>query len=1066
MLVEQDVAEATAPETSGLNEQSPPGSAATGVVAARLAAALATGDLIYVAGNGQRAEAVARALAGMAPDAAIVLLAQADGLPGDDVPATPANIGQRVAAFRRLAHRDEERAALITTAEAAAALYAAPGAFSGTPTIMAVGDPFDAAEWQGRLESLGYFLDDRVDEHGEMAVRGNVVDLFPADADAPVRIEMTDGRIAAIRHYDPVTQRGEDAIDRIAIGDACEPPAADATLFDHLPGAAIALDPDAAARRDRFVELAADGARTRKAHRGPALVAKLADGARWADALAGRATIDLATGDEAEGARFVEQRQPLRAVARAIRAARAAGDTVVLAGGARDLRFLSGRIARALSEAPAPAADWQAVLDAAGGALLSLAAPIERGWHGAGLLVIAAADLLGARAGDEGVIAGIDPLSGEAVDFRLGDVVIHEDFGIGVLRGIEPVTAAEETGDAIRLEYAKDGQRLVPVLEADCIWRYGADADAVTLDKLDGSSWQSRRGEIAAAVAESAKGLTALAAERAGRKAAVLEPAVADYERFAGRFPFTETRDQLRAIEAVRADLASGKPMDRLVIGDVGYGKTEVALRAAAVAALAGRQVAIVAPTTVLVRQHLETFRRRFDGLGIAVAGLSRLSSAAEAKATKAGLADGSIRIVVGTSAIAGKGVSFKEIGLVVIDEEQRFGAADKLKLRSICDACHVLTLTATPIPRTLQTALVGLQELSVIATPPAIRQPIRTSVGGYDPALVRMALLREKARGGQSFVVVPRIEDMAKLAEMLHGLVPELIVREAHGKMPAAAIDEAMVAFAEGEGDVLLATNIIEAGLDVPRANTMIVWRADRFGLSQLHQLRGRVGRAARRGQVLLLTEPATAIKPATLKRLRTLEALDRLGAGFAISARDLDMRGAGDLLGDEQAGHMKLIGIDLYQHLLGQALRAARGEAVDRWTPELSLGIAGSLPEAWIPEVELRLNLYVRLARITAADALDALAEEMEDRFGPPPAEARTLLAVARIRLLAVAACIQKIVAGPAAIALTPHAGFSADTAGLEAKGDRLLLREATEADEARLARVAELLETMAER
>ncbi|WP_156679891.1 helicase-related protein [Sphingomonas profundi] len=1037
--------------------------AASGMVAARLALALADGDLIYVAESGQRAEAVAAALEAMAPQAAVVLLPQADGLPGEDVPATPANIGRRVAAFRRLAARDGGRVALISTAEAAAMLHPAPESFAGAPLAIAAGDPIDPTGLRERLEAIGYFLDDRVDEHGEMAIRGTVVDLFPADALAPLRIETADGAIAAIRAYDAVTQRGGEAIERIEVGAACEPAVGDTTLFDHVPGAAIAIDPGATERRDRFIALAEDGARTRRAHKRPPLKTALADAARWEQALAGRERIDVAAGDEEAGERFVEARQPVRAVAKAIRAAREQGDRVVLAAGPRDLRFLSRRIGKPLGEAPQLVEDWQAVEAAPPGALLAIAAPIERGWRAPGLLAIAAADLLGARAGDEGTVATIDPLSGEATDFRLGDVVIHEDFGIGVLRGIEPVTAGDVTSDAIRIEYAKDGQRLVPVEEADRIWRYGADADAVSLDRLDGSGWQKRRGDIAAAVAESAKGLSALAAERATRKAPVLDPPVADYERFAGRFPFTETRDQLRAIEAVRADLASGRPMDRLVVGDVGYGKTEVALRAAAIAALAGRQVAIVAPTTVLVRQHLETFRRRFEGLDIAIAGLSRLSTPAEAKAAKAGLADGSVRIVIGTSAIAAKGVRFAALGLVVIDEEQRFGAADKLKLRTLSDACHVLTLTATPIPRTLQTALVGLQELSVIATPPAVRQPIRTSVGLYDPALVRMALLREQARGGQSFVVVPRIEDMAKLAEMLRGLVPELAVREAHGKMSAAEIDAAMVGFAEGEGDVLLATNIIEAGLDVPRANTMIVWRADRFGLSQLHQLRGRVGRAARRGQVLLLTDPADAIKPATLKRLRTLEALDRLGAGFAISARDLDMRGAGDLLGDEQAGHMKLIGVDLYQHLLGQALRAARGEAADRWTPGLSLGLAGSLPEAWIPEVELRLNLYVRLARAATPAALDALEEEMEDRFGTLPAEARTLMAIARIRLLAAAAMIDRVVAGPAAIALTPRSGFAGATDGLEAKGDRLLLRTETDANEARLAQVATLLEGM---
>jgi transcription-repair coupling factor (superfamily II helicase) len=499
--------------------------------------------------------------------------------------------------------------------------------------------------------------------------------------------------------------------------------------------------------------------------------------------------------------------------------------------------------------------------------------------------------------------------------------------------------------DAIRLQYAGETQRLVAVEEADRLWRYGADADAVTLDKLDGSSWEKRRGEIDRTVAETARQLVALAEERANRTAAVLNPPVSDYERFAATFPFTETPDQARAIEAVRADLASGKPMDRLVVGDVGYGKTEVALRAVAVAALSGKQVALVAPTTVLVRQHIESFRKRFERFGIAVAGLSRLSTPAEMRAAKKGLADGSVRVVIGTKAVAGKGVEFQDLGLVVIDEEQRFGTADKARLRTLAEGVHVLTLTATPIPRTLQGALVGLQELSLITTPPARRLPTRTSVAGFAPELVRPALIREKRRGGQSFVVVPRIEDMAPMAERLAKLVP---ISSSARPMARCPPPRSMTRWCASpwrrrcpachqhhrggprhparQYDADLARRPLRPGSAASAAR--------------------RVGRGRQRGYLLLLTEPDAQIAPATLKRLRTMEALDQLGAGFAISARDLDLRGAGELLGEEQAGHVKLIGLGLYQRLLGQALRAARGETVDDWTPELHLGLAGGLP------------------------------------------------------------------------------------------------------------------------
>jgi transcription-repair coupling factor (superfamily II helicase) len=486
--------------------------------------------------------------------------------------------------------------------------------------------------------------------------------------------------------------------------------------------------------------------------------------------------------------------------------------------------------------------------------------------------------------------------------------------------------------------------------------------------------------------------------------------------------------------------------MDRLVVGDVGYGKTEVALRAAAMAALAGKQVALAAPTTVLARQHFETFRDRFADLGLEVTGLSRLSSGAEKKRVLAGLKDGSVQVVIGTGAVAGKAVTYKDLGLVIVDEEQRFGAADKRKLREL-GAAHVLTLSATPIPRTLQNALIGLQQLSVIATPPARRQPIRTSVGPFDPEMVRTALLRERGRGGQSFVVVPRIEDFEPMARQLAEFAPELELLQAHGKMPAAEIDEAMVSFANGDGDVLLATNIIEAGLDVPRANTMIIWRADRFGLSQLHQLRGRVGRGARRGQIYLLTDPAAEIAPQTIARLNTLQAFDRLGAGFEISARDLDMRGAGDLLSEEQTGHIKLIGVDLYQHLLEIAVREAKGETVEDWIPVLNLGIGGRLSPTWIPDDDIRVGLYVRLSRITNLEALEAFEDELADRFGEPPDEVQQLLATIRVRVLARTAHIEKVDSGPAAIAFTPHANFVAqDEPGeIEQSNGRLLLKQA---------------------
>jgi transcription-repair coupling factor (superfamily II helicase) len=1027
-----------------------------GPTVARLCEALANGSVIVVACGEQRGEAIAKAATALTSPK-VLWCPPPDKLPGEATPSSPAVAGRRVAALAGLKAAGDEPVLFVTDAISAAHKVAPPEAFTAPPLVLRAGDEIEGEALASRLEEIGYFSDDRVDEPGEYAVRGGAIDLFPADAEKPVRIHLHDSRVERIGAYDPVSQLGGDeALAMLVIRPAVEPAVGDdaVTIFDHLPGAAAAVDPEALDLRDRFISLAGES-------RGSASIMT----GDWKTPLTGRSRIDISEGDEQPGRRFIEDKRPDRSFRAAIREAQEKGDRILVAGSPRDIRFLSRRLEQGFAKAPQPIQSWAEIAEAEEGALLTAYVELDRGWTADGLTVVAGPDILGARALERSIGAAPDPLAQEVADFHLGDAVIHEDHGLGVLRGIDSVSTGEAENDAIRLEYAGEAQRLVPVEEAGRLWRYGAEAEAISLDKLDGSSWEKRRGEIDAAIAETARQLVALAEERAGRSAPVLDPPVPDYERFAAGFPYAETPDQLRAIQAVRDDLASGKPMDRLVVGDVGYGKTEVALRAAALAALAGKQTALIAPTTVLVRQHIETFRRRFEKLGIKVAGLSRLSSAAEARETKKGLADGSIRIVIGTKMIAGKTVAFQDLALVIVDEEQRFGAADKAKLRALSSEAHVLTLTATPIPRTLQSALVGLQELSLITTPPARRLPTRTALASFAPDPIRLALLREKKRGGQSFVVVPRIEDMAAMAARLRELVPSLTLRQAHGKMAPAEIDEEMIRFASGDGDVLLATNIIEAGLDIPRANTMLIWRADRFGLAQLHQLRGRIGRGRVRGYLMLLTEADAEIAPATLKRLRTLEALDQLGAGFAISARDLDLRGAGELLGENQAGHMKLIGLGLYQHLLEQALRVAQGQEVDDWVPELHLGLAGRLPESWIPEEEVRINLYARIARIASAAELDALSDEIEDRFGALPAEAATLIDISRIRLQARAVEIARIDAGPAAIALTPRPSFRGDAkaAGLVEKAERVLLQQPTEPGAERLLILQKLLEEL---
>src|SRR5829696_4601354 len=1060
-------------------------------------------EWIHVAAGARRAFDLVRVLAGLGPDLDTVLFPSWDCLPYDRTSPTRRVMGQRIAALGRLGTTATGPRLLVTTPMALLQRVPPRTVLEAAGFKLRSGEPL-SADIESDLRRLGYVLDERVDEVGEAALLGQVLDLFPAGAQEPVRIEHADQRITAIHGYDPVTQLTTQPRADVAVLPASEWIAAAEgdertpglehwlperydrleTLFEILPGATMSLDPGAEERAGAALARIADAyeSRTRLSPeralgRRPLAPERLyLSPQEWAQQLASRSVISFAEDGAAERIpAFGRQASPSRKYRAFVETEIDAGRRVVLAAASRGaLRALRGPIERMREEPVREVGAWDAVLDTRPGAVVALRIDLDCGFRDVetGTAVIAAPDVLGSRARHPGSVADRPPeLTGTEIEFRLGDAVIHLGHGLGLLRGLESVTSEGAAADLLRLEYASESTLMVPIEEMDRVWRYGSGAEALSLDRLDGDAWQKRRATVDEEIAASARLLVAAAREREAAEAPRLLPPRPAYERFAAGFPYPETPDQLAAIEATLSDLASGRPMNRLVCGDVGFGKTEVALRAAAAAALAGKQVAVVAPTTVLVRQHVETFERRFAGFGLKVSHLSRLVSSGEANAVKAGLADGSVRIVVGTHALAAKGIRFKDLGLVIIDEEQRFGAAHKTKLRALGRDVHVLTLTATPIPRTLQAALVGLQDLSVIATPPARRQPIRTVLIPFDEFTVREALLRERRRDGQSFIVCPRVEDIEPMGAHVRALVPELDLSIAHGQMPADEIDSTMVRFADGEGDVLLATNIIESGLDVPRSNTMLVWRADRFGLSQLHQLRGRVGRGRIRGVVYLLTEPGQELPNATEKRLRTLTALDRLGAGFAISAQDLDQRGAGALLGEEQTGHVKVIGTDLYQHMLKHALR---GETLgDDWTPELNIGLAGTIPEEYVNEPEMRINLYARLARFDSYETIDELEAEIEDRFGSIPEPVQNLLRLANLQQLCRRLGIARIDAGPQAIALTFRLG-SAEKLSLQRKIDasqgklhwskeRLVFSISSEQAEERQKRVLELLDSL---
>ncbi|KRE11164.1 transcription-repair coupling factor [Bosea sp. Root381] len=603
-----------------------------------------------------------------------------------------------------------------------------------------------------------------------------------------------------------------------------------------------------------------------------------------------------------------------------------------------------------------------------------------------------------------------------------GDLVVHVDHGIGRFIGLKSITAAGAPHDCCEIHYAGDTKLFLPVENIELLSRYGSEDTEVQLDKLGGGGWQARKAKLKQRIREMAGKLIQIAAARALKEAPRLIPQEGLYDEFCARFPFEETEDQQATIDAVLDDMAAGRPMDRLVCGDVGFGKTEVALRAAFACALNGKQVAVVVPTTLLARQHYRNFADRFSGLPVQVGQASRFVSAPDLKAVKQGAKDGTLDIVVGTHALLGKGVEFKDLGLVIVDEEQHFGVAHKERLKEFRAEVHMLTLSATPIPRTLQLAMTGVRELSIIATPPVDRLATRTFVTPFDPLIVREALLRERYRGGRSFYVVPRIEDIADVKDFLDKQVPEAKVGIAHGQMAAGQLEDVMTAFYEGQYDILLSTTIVESGLDIPTANTLIVHRADMFGLAQLYQLRGRVGRSKVRAYALFTMPANRKLTDQAERRLKVLQSLDTLGAGFQLASHDLDIRGAGNLLGDEQSGHIKEVGYELYQQMLEEAVAALKAgvefESEAQWSPSIQIGAPVMIPEHYIADLTLRLTLYKRLSTMDDDGDIQSFGAELVDRFGPLPEEVQQLLEIVAIKALCKRANVEKVEAGPKGI------------------------------------------------
>jgi transcription-repair coupling factor (superfamily II helicase) len=727
------------------------------------------------------------------------------------------------------------------------------------------------------------------------------------------------------------------------------------------------------------------------------------------------------------------------AVTRHVQALQAAGKRAMIAlwtEGSRE------RMAHVLAEHGlvnlTPVASWQEALALPRHQVALAVLGIESGFETADVALISEQDILGERlVRARRSSKRAENFIAEVTSLAAGDLVVHVDHGIGRFHGLRAIEAAGAPHDCLEIHYAGGDKLFLPVENIELLSRFGSEGQNVELDRLGSGAWQARKSRMKNRIREIAGELIKIAAERQLREAPRLAVASGLYDEFSAGFPYEETDDQLAAIATVLNDLNSGRPMDRLICGDVGFGKTEVALRAAFIAAMNGKQVAVVVPTTLLARQHTKTFMERLRDYPMNIAQASRLISAKELARVKKGLAEGGIDIVIGTHALLGKAIKFKDLGLIVVDEEQHFGVAHKEKLKQLRAEVHVLTLTATPIPRTLQLALSGVRDMSIIATPPIDRLAVRTFVSPFDGIVVREALLRERYRGGQAFYVCPRIEDLAGAKAFLDKHVPEVRVAVAHGQMASTALEDIMSAFYDGKFDVLLSTTIIESGLDIPTANTLIVHRADMFGLSQIYQLRGRVGRAKLRAYALLTLPANRRITPQAERRLKVLQSLDTLGAGFQLASHDLDIRGAGNLLGEEQSGHIKEVGYELYQEMLEEAvlsLKAGLGAPLaEKWSPQITIGTAVLIPEDYVTDLPVRLALYRRLAEIEEERDIEAFAAELVDRFGPLPQEVEYLLQVVAIKSLCRRANVERIEVGPKGAVLALRDNIFANPEGL---------------------------------
>jgi transcription-repair coupling factor (superfamily II helicase) len=941
---------------------------------------------------------------------------------------------ERAVIARRLAAG--EPVVVVATPAGLDTALPAPAEFSARTLRIGVGDRLERELLLEAFETSGYERTETVVEVGQWSVRGGIVDVFVPSHPSPVRLEFFGDDVESIRRFDPTSQRSTDTLDELLVLPLVAPAeetAGAAHLLDYVPAVApVILDAPA------LLEETSEEAPGRRPLREVL-------GARP------RVELELVAGTAAEHVLDTQEVPRFTGhfaqLTEALGRWRAEGFTVRLVVAdehqAEHLRQIlrdhdmEAPIAAAIDAPESPAI---VVGECSAGVAISAV----------GLVLLTEAEIFGAR---RRALRRPKYQRGAALtaftDLEVGDLVVHEDHGIGRYLGLRTMSVGEREGDFLLLEYAEGGRLYVPVERLDLVSKYlGGDAGAAKLDRMGGASWQRVKESVRAALREMAEGLLKLYAQRAVAEG---HPFTADspwQREFEASFRFEETPDQLRSIEEVKRDMQTTRPMDRLVAGDVGYGKTEVALRAAFKAVADSYQVAVLVPTTVLAQQHWSTFTDRFAPFPARVELLSRFRSPKEQKAVVEGLRQGTVDVVIGTHRLLSKDVAFKNLGLMIIDEEHRFGVAHKERMKQLRASVDVLALTATPIPRTLYMSLSGVRDMSVIETPPLDRLPIETMVRRFSKAVIKEALESELERGGQVFFVHNRVQSLTSMARFVQELVPQARVIMGHGQMGERELEATMVKFVSGQADILVSTAIVESGLDIPASNTIIINRADRFGLAQLYQLRGRVGRERLQAYCYLLVPADGRVDEQAQRRLRALQELTELGSGFKLALRDLEIRGAGNLLGAEQHGHIAAVGYDLYSKLLAEAVQELRGDrtgvAVE---PVISVSVEGFLPEEYVPEVNQRLAFYKRLAGAAGGDELGDLRAELQDRFGPLPEAAEQLLDIVRVRIVARALGIERIEAGEGKAVITFSPATSIEpgrlVAAIQASRGRLRMR-----------------------